>query len=150
MQARPAPPAALHVYEAHVGIASVEPVVAGWTHFRTHVLPRVAAQGYTALLLIGVHEHGYYASFGYQVTSYFAPASRFGRPQELQQLVDAAHGYGLLVLFELVHSHASANSREGLNRFDGSDGGYFLQGDAGRHAVWGSRLFDYGRVLGLP
>ena len=46
---RPPPPAALHVYEAHVGIASVEPKVAGWTHFRTHVLPRVAAMGYTAL-----------------------------------------------------------------------------------------------------
>ena len=96
---------------------------AGWTHFRTHVLPRVAAQGYTALLLLGVHEHGYYASFGYQATSYFAPASRFGSPSELQELVDAAHGYGLLVLFELVHSHASSNVREGLNLFDGSEGG---------------------------
>ena len=90
---------------------------AGWTHFRTHVLPRVAAQGYTALLLLGVHEHGYYASFGYQVTSFFAPSSRFGSPHELQQLVDEAHGLGLQVLLELVHSHASANSREGLNDF---------------------------------
>ena len=82
----------------------------------------------------------------YQATSYFAPSSRFGQPAELQQLVDAAHGFGLLVLFELVHSHASANCREGLNRFDGSDAGYFLHGEAGWHEVWGSRLFDFGRA----
>jgi len=143
---RPPQPSSLHIYEAHVGIASSEPIVAGWAHFRTHVLPRVAAAGYTALLLFGVHEHGYYGSFGYQVTSYFAPSSRFGAPEELQQLVDAAHGYGLLVLFELVHSHASANSAEGLSGLDGSDGQYFLRGAEGRHALWGSRLFDYGSL----
>ena len=98
------------------------------------------------LLSVNVH-------CGNQVTSYFAPSSRFGQPEELQQLVDAAHGYGLLVLFELVHSHASANSREGLNRFDGSAAGYFLRGDAGWHQVWGSRLFDFGRaevLLDIP
>lgn len=58
---------ALRVYEAHVGISSLDPIVADWSHFRVKVLPRVVALGYTALLLLGVAEHGYYASFGYQV-----------------------------------------------------------------------------------
>jgi 1,4-alpha-glucan branching enzyme len=95
-------PASLRVYEAHVGISSAEPVIASWAHFREQVLPRVAALGYTALLLMAVAEHGYYASFGFQVTCFFAPSCRFGPPHELQALVDAAHGLGLLVLFELV------------------------------------------------
>ena len=89
-------------------------------------------------------EHGYYASFGYQVTSYFAPAARFGSPSELQALIDAAHALGLGVLLELVHSHASSNTREGLSGLDGNDdGGYFV---AGRHKEWGSRLFDFAKV----
>jgi len=133
-------PAGLRVYEVHVGIASSSPVVAGWTHFRRNVLPRVVSLGYTALLLMAVQEHGYYASFGYQVTSFFAPSSRFGSPTELQELIDAAHGAGLLVFFELVHSHASSNSREGL------DAHYFLEGPQGWHAEWGTRLFDFARL----
>ena len=144
---RPSPAplrSALRVYEAHVGIASAEPVVASYAHFRTAVLPRIASLGYNCLLLIGVLEHGYYASFGYQVTSYFAPAARFGSPSELQALIDAAHALGLGVLLELVHSHASSNTREGLSGLDGNDdGGYFV---AGRHKEWGSRLFDFAKV----
>jgi 1,4-alpha-glucan branching enzyme len=116
------------------------PVVAGWRHFREKVLPRVAALGYTALLLIAAQEHGYYASFGYQVTCFFAPPSRFGPPAELQSLIDAAHGYGMRVLIELVHAHASANAAEGLGGFDGAalnGGGYFLPGADGWHDEWG-------------
>ena len=145
---RPAPTIApsLRVYEVHVGISSSSPLIAGWTYFRCNVLQRVVALGYTALLLMAVQEHGYYASFGYQVTSFFAPSSRFGTPAELQELIDAAHGHGLQVFVELVHSHASANSREGLHAFDGSDGQYFLDGPDGWHAVWGTRLFDFGRL----
>lgn len=138
-RARPARPVSLRVYEAHVGISSSEPVVASWASFRRDVLPRVARSGctalrlrtclitaawpaesnrnfaphrYTALLLMAVAEHGLYASFGYQVTSFFAPSSRFGPPHELQALVDEAHGLGLLVLFELVrHSARAAGAR---------------------------------------
>ena len=73
---RPAP------VEAHVGIATTEPAVGGWTDFRRLVLPRVVALGYTAVLLMAVQEHAYYGSFGYQVTSYFTPSSRFGTAEE--------------------------------------------------------------------
>jgi len=94
---------------------------------------------------MAVQEHGCYESFGYHVTSFFAPACRFGPPKELKLLIDAAHGAGLLVLMDVVHSHASANSAEGLSRFDGAQAGYFHEGERGHHKVWGSRLFDYGR-----
>lgn len=137
----------LRIYEVHVGISSSEPVIAGWTHFRTSVLPRVVALGYTAVLLMAAQEHAYYGSFGYQVTSFFAPPARFGTPAELQALVDACHAHGLLVLFELVHAHASANVVDGLNDFDGSrSGGYFLPGNDGWHAEWGTRMFDYSKL----
>ncbi|KAL1520920.1 hypothetical protein AB1Y20_022480 [Prymnesium parvum] len=146
---RPPRPPSLRIYEAHVGMSSDAPRVASFLEFRTRVLPYVAALGYTALLLIAVHEHGYYASFGYQVSSYFAPAARCGPPRELQALVDAAHGLGLLVLMDLVHTHASSNTREGIGGMGAPDGEasqYFADGEAGRHAVWGTRLFDFGRV----
>ena len=159
---RPEPGKPLRIYEVHAGISSSQPVIAGWSHLRAHVLPRIAALGYTALLVIAAQEHGYYASFGYQVTSFFAPPSRFGTPAELQALVDEAHGLGLLVLFELVHAHASANAAEGLSGFDGGmlggsaalggggggggGGGYFLAGADGWHAEWGTRMFDYGKL----
>ena len=52
-------------------------------------------------------EHAYYASFGYQVTSFFASSSRFGTPEELKACVDKAHSLGLFVMLDVVHSHAS-------------------------------------------
>jgi 1,4-alpha-glucan branching enzyme len=93
---------------------------------------------------MAILEHPHYASFGYQVTSLYAPSSRFGTPEELKELIDVAHGYGLAVLLDVVHSHASMNVLDGLNMFDGSDHLYFYGGARGRHALWDSRCFDYG------
>jgi 1,4-alpha-glucan branching enzyme len=59
-------------------------------------------------------EHAYYASFGYHVTNPFAPASRSGDPEALKALVDAAHGLGIAVLLDVVHSHISSNADDGL------------------------------------
>ena len=56
---------------------------------------------------MAVMEHAYYASFGYQVTSFFAASSRFGTPEELKACVDKAHSLGLFVMLDVVHSHAS-------------------------------------------
>lgn len=61
-----------------------------------------------------VQEHAYYASFGYHVTSPFAVSSRSGSPEDLKALVDAAHGMGLLVLLDVIHSHASKNADDGI------------------------------------
>lgn len=83
-------------------------------------------------------------AFGYQVTNFFAPSSRYGTPDDLKELVDTAHGLGLTVLLDVVHSHACKNVLDGLNEFDGTDHLYFHEGGKGRHDLWDSRLFNYG------
>jgi 1,4-alpha-glucan branching enzyme len=94
---------------------------------------------------MAIQEHPYYGSFGYHVSSFFAPSSRFGTPDDLKYLVDKAHGLGIAVLLDIVHSHAVKNEAEGLKNFDGSGGQYFLSGSRGQHPDWDSCCFDYGR-----
>jgi len=139
----PPKPRTLRVYEAHVGIATEKPGIGSYTHFTENVLPRIKSLGYNTIQLMAVMEHAYYASFGYQVTSFFAASSRYGTPEELKALVDAAHGLGITVLLDVVHSHASSNVEDGLNMFDGTDACFFHSGERGQHKLWGSRLFDY-------
>jgi hypothetical protein len=74
---KPARPDSLRIYECHVGIASPNYQVSTYDHFRQNVLPIIKRQGYNAIQLMAVMEHAYYASFGYQVTSFFAPSSRY-------------------------------------------------------------------------
>ncbi|MFH1885684.1 MAG: alpha-amylase family glycosyl hydrolase, partial [Pseudomonadota bacterium] len=131
------------VYEAHVGMAQEEPRLGTYREFRENILPRIVRLGYNTIQLMAVQEHPYYGSFGYQVSNFFAASSRFGTPDELKELVDAAHGLGLSVVMDLVHSHAVSNEVEGLSRFDGTPYQYFHEGPRGRHPLWDSRLFDY-------
>jgi 1,4-alpha-glucan branching enzyme len=79
------------------------------------------------------------------VANFFAPSSRFGTPEDLKYLVNEAHKRGLVVLLDLVHSHAVKNEAEGLADFDGSGNLYFHKGERGNHPGWDSKLFDYGR-----
>ncbi|HSH68970.1 MAG TPA: alpha amylase C-terminal domain-containing protein [Deferrisomatales bacterium] len=140
---RPATPPL--VYEAHVGMAQEREGVGTYDEFRRLTLPRIRAAGYDTVQLMGVAEHPYYASFGYHVSSFFAASSRFGTPEELKALVDDAHGMGLSVVLDLVHSHAVANEAEGLSRFDGTRHQFFHSGPRGEHPAWGSLCFDYGK-----
>ncbi len=133
------------VYEAHVGMAQENPGVGTFNEFTEDILPRIVEAGYNTIQLMAILEHPYYASFGYQVSSFFAASSRFGTPEELKELIDAAHGCGLAVIIDLVHSHAAPNEVEGLARFDGTACQYFHAGDRGRHPAWGSMCFDYGK-----
>ncbi len=136
----------LRIYEAHVGMATEEERVGTYAEFTRDVLPRIAAGGYNAVQLMAIQEHPYYGSFGYQVSSFFAASSRFGTPEELKELIDTAHGLGLVVLLDLVHSHAVKNLNEGLNLFDGTEYQYFHAGGRGQHPAWDSLLFDYGKL----
>jgi len=95
--------------------------------------------------LMAIQEHPYYGSFGYQVSNFFAASSRFGTPDELKQLIDEAHSYGIAVILDIVHSHAVRNEEEGLSRFDGTYNQYFHDGERGEHRLWNSRCFNYGR-----
>ncbi|PWN21992.1 glycoside hydrolase [Microstroma glucosiphilum] len=141
---KPKQPADLKIYEAHVGIATPEPRVGTYKEFTKNVLPKIGDLGYNAIQLMAIQEHAYYASFGYQITSFFAPSSRYGTPEELKELIDVAHGLGITVLLDIVHSHACKNVLDGLNMFDGTDHLYFHEGAKGRHELWDSRLFNYG------
>ena len=135
------------IYEAHVGMAGEEERIHSYREFADNILPRVAATGYNTVQLMAIQEHPYYGSFGYHVSSYFAPCNRFGTPEDLKYLIDTAHGLGLAVLLDVVHSHAVKNIAEGLNDFDGSGGQYFHAGERdSRHPDWDSCLFDYGRA----
>ncbi len=135
----------LRIYEAHTGMAQEEGKVGTYAEFMENILPRIARNGYNAVQLMAVMEHPYYGSFGYHVSSFFAPSSRFGTPEELKKLVDAAHGLGLVVIMDIIHSHAVKNVLEGLNRFDGTDHQYFHAGGRGEHPAWDSLLFDYSK-----
>jgi len=135
----------LRIYEAHVGMALEEERIGTYREFTTQILPRIVKAGYNAVQLMAILEHPYYGSFGYQVSNFFAASSRFGTPEELKELIDTAHGYGLRVLLDLVHSHAVKNIFEGLNHFDGTEYQYFHAGGRGQHPAWDSLCFDYGK-----
>lgn len=81
--------------------------------------------------------------FTQSFTEYPYYFSRYGNPEELKELIDTAHGLGITVLLDVVHSHASKNVVDGLNMFDGTDSCYFHGGGRGTHDLWDSRLFNY-------
>ena len=133
------------IYEAHVGMSSQEDKVASYWEFKETVIPRIKKLGYNMIQLMAIQEHPYYGSFGYQVSNFFAPSSRFGTPDELKELIDTSHREGIAVILDIVHSHSVSNEKEGLSRFDGSDNLYFHSGERGHHRVWNSRCFNYGK-----
>ena len=133
------------IYEAHIGMSSANEKVSTYKEFTKNILPRIAKAGYNTVQLMAIAEHPYYGSFGYHVSSFFAPSSRFGTPDDLRALVDAAHQYGLRVIMDIVHSHAVKNEVEGISRYDGSYDQFFHSGERGNHDQWDSRVFDYGK-----
>ncbi|CCZ97917.1 putative uncharacterized protein [Alistipes sp. CAG:157] len=135
----------LYIYESHVGMAVEQERVGSYAEFARDVLPRIKRAGYNTVQLMGVAEHPYYGSFGYHVSSFFAPSSRFGTPEELKALIRSAHALDLAVVMDLVHAHYVKNLNEGLNGLDGTDCQYSPSGEEGYQPYWDSKLFDYGK-----
>ena len=135
----------LYIYEAHVGMAQEEGKVGSYYDFAQYVLPRVKAAGYNTIQLMAIMEHPYYGSFGYQVSSFFAASSWFGKREDLKFLVNKAHEMGIRVLLDVVHSHAVSNYTEGINMFDGTTWQFFHDGGKGDHPAWGTKCFNYGK-----
>lgn len=133
----------LRIYETHIGMSSVQPKISTYREFAEEILPRIKNTGYTAVQFMAIMEHAYYGSFGYHVTNFFAISERFGSPDDLKYLIDKAHGMGLYVMLDIIHSHASSNVIDGLNLFDGTDFLYFHGGERGQHKLWDSRIFNY-------
>ena len=140
-----APHSPLLIYECHVGMAQDKEGVGTYEEFRCNILPRIVKDGYNCIQIMAIQEHPYYGSFGYHVSSFFAPSSRFGTPDDLKALIDEAHSLGLTVIMDLVHSHAVKNEAEGLGNLAGDPCQFFCQGDRRIHNQWDSLCFDYGK-----
>jgi len=134
----------LLIYECHIGMAQDAEKVGTYTEFKDKVLPRIIKDGYNCIQIMAIAEHPYYGSFGYHVSNFFAPSSRFGTPEELKELVDEAHKHGIAVIMDIVHSHAVKNEIEGLGNFAGDPYQYFNRGERHEHPAWDSLCFDYG------
>lgn len=132
----------LFIYECHIGMSGEIEGYSSYKDFTKFVLPKIIESGFNTIQIMGIMEHPYYASFGYQVSNFFAPCSLFGTPNDLKELIDQAHKNNIKVLLDVVHSHAVKNINEGINRFDGDDN-FFFKGD---HPLWGTKVFDYSRL----
>jgi 1,4-alpha-glucan branching enzyme len=135
------------IYEAHIGIAQAyqgrtEKSVGSYADFAKTVLPIIKEAGYNAVQLMGIPEHPLYKSFGYQVSGYFAPSSRFGSPNDFKALVDEAHRLDITVILDITHSHAAPNTEEGIAAYDSGD--YFF---AHKDNQWGTRSFNYANSM---
>ncbi len=135
----------LLIYECHVGMAQEKEGIGTYAEFTRNILPRIKSEGYNTLQIMAIAEHPYYGSFGYHVSNFFAPSSRFGTPDELKNLIKEAHRLGLAVVMDLVHSHFVENTLEGLNMLDGEEGLYCYAGEKGNHPHWKSKIFDYSK-----
>jgi 1,4-alpha-glucan branching enzyme len=133
------------VYEAHVGMSSEEYKISSYKEFSKNILPLIQNAGYNTVQLMAIQEHPYYGSFGYHVSNFFAVSSRFGTPDDLKELIDTAHGMGLAVIMDLIHSHSVQNELEGLGMFDGSGYQYFHTGARRLHVAWDSLCFNYAK-----
>lgn len=130
------------IYELHPGSW-----MDGQTDYRTlgdRLADYCAYMGFTHIELMPITEYPYGGSWGYQVTGYFAPTSRFGTPQELAYMVDRLHSRGIGVILDWVPAHFSADAH-GLSRFDGT--ALFERPDEAmaRHPQWGTLIFDYAK-----
>lgn len=136
---------ALLIYESHVGMAQEREGIGTFKEYREKILPLIAEAGYNTVQLMAILGHPYYGSFGYHVANFYSICALFGTPDEFKELVDAAHGLGLRVIIDMVHSHAVKNEVEGVAKFDGTSYQYFHEGERGQHRLWDSLLFDYGK-----
>ncbi len=133
------------IYECHIGMAQEKYGIGSYREFRENTLPRIKELGYNTIQIMAIMEHPYYGSFGYQVSNFYAASSRYGTSKELKELIDTAHGMGITVLLDVVHSHAVKNTNEGINEFDGTDYQFFHTGTRGYHTAWDTKLFNYGK-----
>jgi len=140
--------APMSVYEVHLGSwMRVAEDSNRWMSYR-ELAPQLAAYvnelGFTHVEFLPVMEHPYFASWGYQVTGYYAPTSRFGTPQDFMYLVDYLHQHGIGVILDWVPSHFP-NDQHGLAYFDGTHLYEHADPRKGFHPDWKSAIFNYGR-----
>jgi 1,4-alpha-glucan branching enzyme len=145
---RSAHDAPISIYEVHIGSWMRAPDYPYHSLSYREVAPKLAAycvdMGFTHVEFMPVTEHPFFASWGYQVTGYFAATSRFGTPQDLMYLIDTLHQAGVGVILDWVPSHFAVDGWA-LSRFDGTACYEHADTRQGFHPDWGSFVFNYGR-----
>ncbi len=133
--------AAVSVYEVHLGSWKVG---LSYKELATELVEYIQDQGFTHVEFLPVTEHPYGPSWGYQVTSFFAPTSRFGSPDEFKFLVDALHKAGIGVILDWVPAHFPKDEWA-LAKFDGTALYEHADPRLGEHPDWGTLIFNFGR-----
>jgi 1,4-alpha-glucan branching enzyme len=139
--------APLAIYEVHLGSWMRVPETDGYLTYRDlahRLADYVLERGYTHVELLPVTEHPLDASWGYQVTGYFAPTSRFGTPDDFQYMMDYLHGKGIGVIVDWVPAHFPKDDY-GLPLFDGTHLYEYADDRVGEHKTWGTLVFNYAR-----
>jgi len=138
----------ISIYEVHLASWARVPEEGNrWLNYRElahRLVEHVAARGFTHIELLPVMEHPFDASWGYQVTGYFAPTSRFGRPQDFMYFVDYCHEHSIGVILDWVPAHFPKD-HHALGEFDGTHLYEHADPRMGEHQDWGTYIFNYGR-----